>query len=81
MYLNTTISPKVVDLELWQEASEMLTAETAAPLLHISKTGMYALFRKPGFPVARAGKRKYVLKQDLYAWLHSYRNEEGAPIE
>ena len=81
MYLNTTISPKVVDLELWQEASELLTAETAAPLLRMNRSSMYALFRKPGFPVARVGKRRYVRKDDLYAWLQTYQMEEGASIE
>lgn len=80
MYSNTKISPKVVDPELWQKAPELLSAETAASLLNISRSSMYLLFRQPGFPVACAGKRRYVLKQDLYDWLHSYEMEDGVSI-
>lgn len=78
---NTKINPKVVDQEHWQKAPELLTAEIAASLLNISRSSMYLLFRQPGFPVVCAGKRRYVRKDDLYAWLQSYRNEEGASIE
>ena len=75
MFINKTISPKVIDPELWQAAPELLTAETAAPLLHISRSGVYALFREPGFPTICVGKRRYVRKDDLYAWLQSYQHE------
>ena len=78
---NTKINPKVVDQEHWQKAPELLTAEIAAPLLRMSRSSMYELFRKPGFPVARVGKRRYVRKDDLYAWLQTYQMKEGASIE
>lgn len=79
MLTNQTIDPNVVDPNLWHAAPDMLTAETVAPLLRLSRSSVYVLFREPGFPVTCVRKRKYVRKDDLFAWLQSYRRD-GASI-
>ena len=79
MQSNKIIDPNVVDPALWKTAPDMLTAETAAPLLRLSRSSVYVLFREPGFPVTCVRKRKYVRKDDLWAWLQSYRRD-GASI-
>lgn len=81
MLSNNIISPKVLDQDLWETAPVMLTAEAAGPLLRLSRSSVYVLFREPGFPVVRVRKRKYVRKDDLLEWLQSYPKEEGVSGE
>ena len=78
MFENTIISPKVIDPDLWSSAPNILTAETVAPLLRMSRSSVYVLFREPGFPVTCVKKRKYVCKADLNAWLQRYNEDRGA---
>ena len=80
MFVNTIINPKVIDTALWSTAPDILTAETAAPLLRMSRSSVYVLFREPGFPLVRVRKRKYVYKAELYAWVQSYQQKEGVSI-
>lgn len=77
MYPNQIIDPNVVDQSMWLAAPDMLTAETVAPLLRISRSSVYVLFREPGFPVTCVRKRKYVRKADLHTWLQSYQKGVG----
>ncbi len=47
----------------------VFTPMEVAKYLGIGKTVVYAMFKEPGFPCFRVGRRKFVLWGDLYRWL------------
>ena len=48
---------------------KVFTPVEMAKYLGIGRTVAYAMFNEPGFPCFQIGRRKFVLWDDLYAWL------------
>ena len=51
----------------------IMTIEEVGKLLRISRSGAYALAKKPGFPVICLGSRKTVNRDELLDWLAGQR--------
>lgn len=72
---NKLIDPRIVDRNALALAPDLLTADTLAPLLNVSRSTLYSLMRTDTFPVLQVGKRKFVKKSHLMQWLDSYTQE------
>ena len=51
------------------DEKKVFTPVEMAKYLGIGRTVAYAMFNEPGFPSFQIGRRKFVMWEDLYAWL------------
>lgn len=52
-----------------QNETMTITVEELGELLGISRSGAYALAKKPGFPCLRLGRRMLVLRDRVDGWI------------
>ncbi len=60
--------------EPFETMPDVMDAKQIAQALHLSKAGAYNLLNEPDFPTLQIGGRKFVMKQNLIAWLKSKTN-------
>lgn len=48
-----------------------ITVEELGELLGISRSGAYALAKRPGFPCIRVGRRMLVLRERVNSWIEN----------
>lgn len=61
--------------------NELLTVETAADYLRVSRSSIYQLTSRKEIPFMKKGKRLYFKKEDLRQWLEDGSNKPTTQLE
>ena len=63
--------------ETYSELPDILNANMLAETLGISRAGAYQLLNSTDFPTLQIGKRKFVPKDKLIAWIDRHRGGDA----